>query len=123
MNYIFQVFGVSLIAFSLVWYFVSKRHLVGIRHCMSIVLIGAVVTTGLCGALRYASLITLGDFVFYNPPLAMQIVFFVGAPFGFALVVARLVRPLKSPGGETQSPHVATSPRNSPDAGHDLKIL
>ena len=95
LDYITQALGASLIAFPMVWFFAGRRQFVGGRERVKVLIAGIVLTAFLCSALRYASQLLFGDFVFAKPGGGLIAVSFLGAPLSFAFVVARLMRPLK----------------------------
>jgi hypothetical protein len=122
MIYFIQALGASLIAFPVVWFLVGRRQLVGGRERVKVLIAGIVLTACLCIALRYASQLLFGDFIFAKPGGGLNAVFFLGAPLGFAFVVARLMRPLKpAPRPYRSSPSVEPG-QGGGEASQDLPI-
>ena len=94
MDYFTRALGASLIAFPLAWFFVGRRQIVAGGQKVKVVVTGVVLTACLCVALLYASQFLFSDFVVAKPGGGLSAVFYLGAPLGFAFVVARLMRPL-----------------------------
>lgn len=112
-----------MIAFPLIWLFAGRRGQIAGRKKIAVVLAGIIITAGLCSALRYASQILFGEFVVGNPSPGLQIVFFLGAPLGFAFVVVRLMRPLNPEGVRVdQASQVVDLGHSDGDARSNLPI-
>ena len=123
MNWSIQMLGASVIAFPLIWFFAGRRGQIAGRQKMAMVLAGIVITAGLCGALRYASQVLFGEFVIDNPGSGLQVVFFLGAPLGFAFVVVRLIRPLNPEAVLVdQASQVVDPGHNDGDASSNLPV-
>ena len=123
MNYFIQAFGMSLVTFPLIWFFAGRRNQLSGRQKIAMVLVGIIVTSGLCIALRFTSQVFFGEFVIGNPGPGLQAVFFLGAPLSFAFVVMRLMRPLKpETAPEDQSLQFGESVQTNSDASTNLPI-
>ncbi len=122
MNYFIQALGASLIAFPLVWFIAGRRQRVAEHERVKVLIAGIVLTAFLCIALRYASQLLFGDFVVAKPSGGLNAVFFLGAPLGFAFVVARLMRPLKPAPRAYQSSHFGVPGPGEDGASQNLLI-
>ena len=122
-SHIAQAFGVSLIAFPLVWLLVGRRKLVPKQGRAAILVAGILVTAFLCAVLLFTSQLLFGDFIFASPILEINAVVLVAAPLSFACVVARLMRPLKLvPQTYQTAPHEGERQSDGDQVGQNLPI-